>query len=120
LPSHLQTKLLRVLQEKTVRPVGDVHDFAIDVRVIAATNRELKNEIQEGKFREDLFYRLNVVNIMLPPLRERKADIPQLVRYFIGRFADPSKVLPQVSPEALELLMAHSFPGNIRELENVI
>jgi two-component system, NtrC family, response regulator PilR len=120
LPLHLQTKLLRVLQDKSVRAVGDVSDFIVDVRVIAATNKDLKEEIKAGKFREDLFYRLNVVNIMLPPLRRRKEDIPHLVRYFIGQIADPNGVLPQISPEALQLLMSYPFPGNIRELENLI
>ena len=120
LPSHLQTKLLRVLQEKTVRAVGDVHDYPVDVRIISATNKDLKAEISSGHFREDLFYRLNVVNIVMPPLRDRRTDIPQLVRYFIGRYADPSQLLPKISPEALELLMSYYFPGNIRELENII
>ncbi len=120
IPLHLQTKLLRVLQERTVRAVGDVYDLPIDVRVIAATNRELKEEIRNGRFREDLFYRLNVVNIVLPPLRTRKEDIPHLVRYFIGKYVNPSEPLAQVSPEALQLLMGYSFPGNIRELENIL
>ncbi len=120
LPLHLQTKLLRVLQEKVIRPVGDVHDYQVDVRVISATNRDLKSEIAGDRFREDLYYRLNVVNIVVPPLRERKEDIPLLVRYFIGKFADPNKVLPQVSPEAIERLTRYGFPGNIRELENII
>jgi two-component system response regulator PilR (NtrC family) len=120
LPLQMQTKLLRVLQEKRVRSVGDVHDAAIDVRVLAATNRDLKREIAASRFREDLFYRLNVVNIPVPPLRERKEDIPLLVRYFIGRFCDPDQVLPRISPDALQQLMNYPFPGNIRELENVI
>lgn len=120
LPLQLQTKLLRVLQEKSVRPVGGVNDLPIDVRVIAATNRELKQEIKAERFREDLYYRLNVVNIMLPPLRSRREDIPHLVRLFIGQFATPNQVLPQVSPEALQFLMSYSFPGNVRELENII
>ncbi|MCB0360021.1 MAG: sigma 54-interacting transcriptional regulator, partial [Bdellovibrionales bacterium] len=120
LPLHLQTKLLRVLQDKRVRAVGDVRDVPVDVRVISATNRDLKSEIAANAFREDLYYRLNVVNIVVPPLRERRTDIPLLVSHFIGRFADPAKPLPQISAEALELLMSYSYPGNIRELENII
>ena len=120
LPLHLQSKLLRVLQEKRVRSVGDVHDNPVDVRVLAATNKDLKKEIARGTFREDLYYRLNVVNIIVPPLRNRKEDIPLLVRYFIGRACDPDAVLPSISPEALQMLSNYSFPGNIRELENII
>jgi len=116
----MQTKLLRVLQEKRIRPVGEVTDFGVDVRVISATNRDLKKEIATGGFREDLYYRLNVVNIAVPPLRERREDIPLLVRYFISRYADPAKVLPQLSPEALQILTSYNYPGNIRELENII
>jgi two-component system response regulator PilR (NtrC family) len=120
LPLHMQTKLLRVLQERTIRPVGEVRDYPVDARVIAATNRDLRKEIADGRFREDLFYRLNVVNIMVPPLRERKEDIPLLVRHFIGRLCGIDQPLPQVSAEALHLLMAYNYPGNIRELENII
>lgn len=120
LPLHLQTKLLRVLQEKRIRAVGDVRDLPIDVRVLAATNKDLKKEIQKSRFREDLYYRLNVVNIYVPPLRDRKEDIPLLVRYFIGHCCDPDRILPQISPEAAQLLMSYNFPGNIRELENII
>ncbi|MFN8392406.1 MAG: sigma 54-interacting transcriptional regulator [Bdellovibrionota bacterium] len=120
LPLQMQTKLLRVLQERTIRPVGDVRDYPVDARVIAATNRDLKKEIQAGRFREDLFYRLNVVNIMVPPLRDRREDIPLLVRHFIGQLCSSDQPLPQVSPEALQLLMSYGFPGNIRELENIV
>jgi two-component system, NtrC family, response regulator PilR len=120
LPMPMQTKLLRALQERTVRPVGDVKDYPIDVRVLAATNRDLKREIEGGRFREDLYYRLNVVNILVPPLRERKEDIPLLVRYFIGRLCAADAPLPRISPEALQLLLNYDFPGNIRELENTI
>lgn len=120
LPVQLQSKLLRVLQEKRVRPVGDVHDFAIDVRVLAATNRDLRKEVAASRFREDLYYRLNVVNIVVPPLRDRKEDIPALVSYFIARGSSDKEKLPHVSSEALQLFMSYSFPGNIRELENII
>lgn len=120
LPLHLQTKLLRVLQEKRVRSVGESRDVAIDVRVIAATNRDLKREIQAGKFREDLYYRLNVVNIPLPSLRDRREDIPHLVRHFVQKFCGSDKVLPNIDPAVLDVLMSYPFPGNIRELENII
>jgi len=102
LPLHLQTKLLRVLQERSVRAVGDTRDVKVDVRVIAATNKDLKREIQEQQFRDDLFYRLNVVNIQLPALRKRKEDIPALVNYFANKFSTENE--PLVSPEALNLI----------------
>ena len=120
LPIHMQTKLLRVLQEKSIRAVGDTKDVSVDVRILAATNRDLKREIKAGTFREDLYYRLNVVNIVVPPLRDRKEDVPLLVRHFVGRLCPPEKILPQISPEAIQQLMNYPFPGNIRELENVI
>ncbi|HQH28543.1 MAG TPA: sigma 54-interacting transcriptional regulator, partial [Oligoflexia bacterium] len=120
LPLHLQTKLLRVLQERVVRAVGDTRDVSLDVRVIAATNRDLKKDIAAGRFREDLYYRINVVNIAIPPLRDRREDIPLLVHYFIARYCSKDQVLPQISPEALALLTSYSYPGNVRELENII
>ena len=120
LPLNLQSKLLRALQEKVVRPVGDVNDISINVRVIAATNRDLKEEVGLGQFREDLYYRLNVVNIDLPPLRNRKEDIPHLVKYFISKFSKEDEQMAQISPVSLQHLMAYGFPGNIRELENLI
>lgn len=120
LPLQLQTKLLRVLQERTVRSVGDTKDTTVDVRIVAATNRELKTEIKAGNFREDLYYRLNVVSLYVPPLRERKEDIPLLVVHFIGKYCSPDQVLPQISPDALKLLSSYGFPGNVRELENII
>lgn len=120
LPLHLQSKLLRVLQERYVRAVGGVHDIPVDVRVIAASNRNLKKEVAADSFREDLFYRLNVVNIVVPPLRDRREDIPLLVKHFISRFSLPDEPLPRISPEALQALMNYDFPGNVRELENII
>jgi two-component system response regulator PilR (NtrC family) len=120
LPLLLQTKLLRALQERTIRPVGETSDISIDVRIVAASNRDLKQEVDKGQFREDLFYRLNVVNLVLPPLRDRKDDIPLLVRHFVLKQSDPDLPLPLISPDALQLLMQHEFPGNIRELENLI
>ena len=120
LPLRMQVKLLRALQERTVRAVGDTKDFPIDVRLISATNRSLKQEISEGHFREDLFYRLNVVNIVVPPLRDRKEDIPALVSNVVRKLKGDHGVLPVVSPEALKTLIDYSYPGNIRELENVV
>jgi len=120
LPLHLQTKLLRVLQEKVVRAVGASISSNLDVRVVAATNKDLKVEVQESNFRDDLYYRLNVVGIDLPALRARKEDIPLLVRHFVKGFSENSEELPKVSPEALQALNDYDFPGNIRELENII
>lgn len=120
LPLHLQTKLLRALQDKIIRSVGDNRDTVLDVRIIAATNRDLKKQILEGKFREDLFYRLNVVNIFVPPLRDRTEDIPLLVQHFLAKYCGSDRPLPQISPDALRLLISYPFPGNVRELENVI
>src|SRR6266545_6721079 len=117
----LQVKLLRVLQEMQVRPVGSTKAFPVDVRVIAATNRDLERAMTEGSFRQDLFYRLNVVRITLPPLRERRDDISALVTHFLRRFNRRfHRELRGVAPEALAALSAYSFPGNLRELENLI
>ena len=118
---QLQTKLLRVLQERRFKRVGGVTDIKIDVRVIASTNRELKQEVEEGRFREDLFYRLNVVPVQLPPLRERREDIPVLVRHLIEKFNTMlGKSLLGADEEAMDLLVAYDWPGNVRELQNVI
>ncbi|MBI4832164.1 MAG: sigma-54-dependent Fis family transcriptional regulator, partial [Candidatus Lindowbacteria bacterium] len=117
----LQGKLLRVLQEREIEPVGGQSTIKVNVRVIAATNRNLSNQLREGKFREDLFYRLNVVPIELPPLRERKEDIPELANYFVHRFADEMNIPPRaIEPAAIELLQSYDWPGNVRELENLI
>ena len=119
LPTEVQMKLLRVLQEREVEPIGSNEIRKVDVRVVAATNRRLDLAIREGSFREDLFYRLNVVPIFLPPLRERKEDIPDLVDFFVSRFAqDYGQPKGTISPEAFKLLMAYDWPGNVRELEN--
>ena len=121
LPIEVQMKLLRVLQEREVEPIGSNEIRKVDVRVVAATNRRLDLAIQEGAFREDLFYRLNVVPIFLPPLRDRKEDIPDLVNFFISRFAqDYGQSKGTISPEAFKLLMAYDWPGNVRELENTL
>ncbi len=117
----LQVKLLRAIQERRVRPVGGLQEIPVDVRLIAATNRDLQTEVKAGRFREDLFYRLNVVPVGLPPLRERKGDIPRLVSHFLKRFSEEyGRMVGGISPEALEILERHPFPGNVRELEHVI
>ncbi len=121
LQTSLQVKLLRAIQEEEIRPVGETKSRQVDVRVIAATARDLTREIAEGRFREDLFYRLNVVRLEVPPLRERREDIPLLVDHFLSRFRDTlGKNIRRVSDEALELLVAYAWPGNVRELENLI
>lgn len=117
----LQIRLLRVLQDKIYEPLGGTESARADVRIIAATNKNLEQLVAEGKFREDLFYRLNVVSISLPPLRDRKEDIPLLIRHLIDRFNKlKNKNITNVSDEVLAILMRHDFPGNIRELENII
>ncbi|MFH1102541.1 MAG: sigma-54 dependent transcriptional regulator [Pseudomonadota bacterium] len=121
MPIYLQVKLLRVLQEREVRPVGDVKTKTVDVRVIAATAKKLEDEITKGSFREDLYYRINVLPIHLPPLRERPEDIPLLCRHFIDIFsASFKKHVSGISSEGMALLLKHKWPGNVRELENVI
>jgi DNA-binding NtrC family response regulator len=117
----LQAKLLRVLQDKQIRPVGDSHLRQVDVRIIAATHRDLKSMVKDGQFREDLFYRLNVIPVKVPSLRERPEDIPLLVESFIRKFAARNQsTVRGVAPDAMAILMAHPWPGNVRELENVI
>ena len=118
---NLQAKLLRVLQEGEVDRVGGGTPIPVDVRILASTNRDLKEEIKKGTFREDLFYRLNVVTLSFPPLRERKEDIPLLAKQFVARYAEENqKEVLGVSQEAMELLFRYNWPGNVRELENVI
>ena len=119
MPLHAQVKLLRVIQNHEIRPIGANKTRHIDVRIIAATNRDLREEIREKRFREDLFYRLNVIPMQLSPLRERKEDIEDLANYFIRQYA-PEGEPYTLSPEALQKLQSHDWPGNIRELENVI
>jgi PAS domain S-box-containing protein len=117
----LQAKLLRVLQEKIYEPLGAVKEARADVRVIAATNKNLDRLVGEGLFRQDLYYRINVIRIAIPPLRERREDIPLLIEHFISRFNKlMGKNISQLSPEALHVLMSYDFPGNVRELENII
>ncbi|MBV9074180.1 MAG: sigma-54-dependent Fis family transcriptional regulator [Acidobacteria bacterium] len=118
LPLEMQAKLLRVLQEKEVRPVGSNNRVKVDVRVIAATNRDLEAAYREGTFRKDLYFRLNVVTVHLPPLRERKSDIPALVHWFLNKFAPEQTI--QVTNAAMQDLFQYDWPGNVRELENCI
>jgi two-component system response regulator PilR (NtrC family) len=121
LPLALQAKLLRVLQEREVTPVGSNKGIHVDVRVVAATNRNLESEIAAGRFREDLFYRLNVITIPLPSLRERTGDLPLLIHHFLAWFSVANgKTVKHVSPQAMKTLLEHTYPGNIRELENLI
>jgi formate hydrogenlyase transcriptional activator len=121
LPSVIQPKLLRVLQDKAFERLGSNRTVRVDVRLIAATNQDLHRSIAEGRFREDLFYRLNVFPIYVPPLRERKSDIPALVRYFVSRCAsDAKKSITTIPAEAMDALLNWNWPGNIRELQNLI
>jgi DNA-binding NtrC family response regulator len=121
LPAPAQVKLLRAIQEGEVEPVGARKPVKVDVRLISATNRDLIADVKAGRFREDLFYRLHVFPITVPPLRERPADIPALVRHFLARFAaEEGKRIRVITPEALRVLAAHHWPGNIRQLENAV
>jgi two-component system response regulator PilR (NtrC family) len=120
LPLELQVKLLRVLQERRVRPVGGSREVEVDIRVVAATNRDIEQEVSAGTFRQDLFYRLNVIRLHLPPLRERPEDIPLLAGHFVQKHAALARKRLDLSPEALRWLVQQPFPGNVRELENAI
>jgi DNA-binding NtrC family response regulator len=120
LPIDLQAKLLRALQEREVKPVGSTDRISISTRVIAATNRDLDAAVRQGRFRQDLFFRLNVVQIKLPPLRERKSDIPILVNSFLEKFGDTNGGVRKISGDAMAMLQAHDWPGNVRELENAV
>jgi DNA-binding NtrC family response regulator len=118
LPLEMQAKLLRVLQEKEVRPVGSNNKVKVDVRILAATNRDLEAAYREGTFRKDLYFRLNVVAVHIPPLRERKADIPSLTHWFLNKFAPEQSI--QVTHEAMQDMLEYDWPGNVRELENCV
>jgi DNA-binding NtrC family response regulator len=120
LPWFLQAKLLRALQEKEIRPVGSTERIAINGRVIAATNRDLAAGMRDGTFRQDLYFRLNVMQIMMPTLRERKLDIALLAGHFLDKFSDPQRPVCAISDGAMRRLMAYDWPGNVRELENAI
>ena len=121
LPLAMQVKLLRVLQERKVKPVGGVSEREVDVRIVAATNRDLEAEVEKSTFRQDLYYRLNVIQLRLPPLRERREDLPLLVDHFIRKFsAEHGRNVVGALPEVMSALMLYHFPGNVRELENMI
>jgi transcriptional regulator with PAS, ATPase and Fis domain len=117
----IQAKLLRVIQEREFMKVGDQKKIKLDIRIISASNRDLKESIETGSFREDLYYRLSVVPVRLPPLRERKGDIPILAEHFLNRFSNRiNRDVPEVTQDAMDILMMYSWPGNVRELEHTI
>jgi two-component system response regulator PilR (NtrC family) len=121
LPLHMQVKLLRLIQEKAVRPVGEQHEVATDVRILSATHKDLAALVAEGKFREDLYYRVNVIEIKVPPLRARLEDVPDLARAILNRLAKRSKMaVPEIATDAMRVLTTYHYPGNVRELENVL
>jgi two-component system, NtrC family, response regulator PilR len=121
LPLHMQVKLLRLIQEKAVRPVGEPREISVDVRILSATHKDLSALVAAGKFREDLYYRVNVIEIRVPPLRERLEDVPELVKATLNRLARRSNTQrPDVAPDALRLLATYHYPGNVRELENIL
>jgi transcriptional regulator with PAS, ATPase and Fis domain len=120
-PLETQAKLLRVIQERDFMRLGGMETIKVDVRIIAATNQDLRQMMEEGKFREDLFYRLHVISIQLPPLRDRRDDIPLLVHHFLEKYGEENKKSGlEVTPDALDLLTEYDWPGNVRELENVV
>jgi two-component system response regulator HydG len=117
----MQVKLLRVIQEREIQRVGGDQTLKVDVRIVAATNRDLLAEVEAGRFRQDLYYRLNVVALVLPPLRDREEDIPLLAAHFLKRFAETNgKRIKGFTPEAMDRLLKHPWPGNVRELENAV
>jgi DNA-binding NtrC family response regulator len=120
LPVDLQAKLLRAIQEKEIRPVGSARRIPINVRVLAATNRDLEQAVSQGNFRRDLYFRLNVLNLRIPPLRERRQDIAPLIGHFLEKLSRDSGLERSVSPEAMKVMLAHDWPGNVRELENCL
>ncbi len=121
MPTTLQAKLLRVIEEKMVRPLGDNRSYPMDARIISASNRNMKELLQQGRFREDLYYRIKVIDIELPPLRERQEDIPLLIKHFIEKYRQEAKTpVSGVSVDVLKILTDYSWPGNVRELENVV
>jgi two-component system response regulator PilR (NtrC family) len=121
LPLHMQVKLLRAIQEKSVRPIGEQHEVLVDVRILSATHKDLTTLVSEGSFRQDLFYRINVIQLPVPSLRERRDDIPLLANHILGKLAGEMGIAPpHLSPDALTALAGYGFPGNVRELENIL
>lgn len=121
LPLHLQVKLLRAIQEKTIRPVGSTREIPVDFRILSATHTDLGQLVKDGKFRNDLYYRINVIELQIPPLRDRKEDIPELVTYILQKISQSTGIKqPGISDAAIQMLTRYSFPGNIRELENIL
>jgi transcriptional regulator with PAS, ATPase and Fis domain len=121
MPLAMQVKLLRVIQEKTLIRVGGTVEIPVNLRLLAATNKDLKQELERGAFRQDLYYRLNVVTLAVPPLSERKDDIPLLCQHFLRKFASAQeKAVDKISREVMDILLAYEFPGNVRELENIM
>ncbi len=120
LPQSLQVKLLRAIQEKKIRPVGEYHEIPVDVRLLSASHKDLNKMVQEGSFRQDLFYRINVIDLNIAPLRQRAEDIPQLVDYIISKLSSSLETKPTLSCDALTALKKYQFPGNVRELENIL
>jgi two-component system response regulator PilR (NtrC family) len=121
LPLHMQVKLLRAIQEKAVRPIGGRDEIPVDVRILSATHKNLGQLVEQGQFRQDLFYRINVIELRVPPLRERRGDVPQLSAFILQALAGKSgDSIGQLSPAAREALDAYDFPGNVRELENIL
>jgi two-component system response regulator PilR (NtrC family) len=121
LPLHMQVKLLRAIQEKAVRPIGDAREVSVDVRIVSATHKDLASLVSQGKFRQDLFYRINVIELTVPPLRARRQDIPTLVDHILNRLAEETdSPKPNLDPGALAALNTYGFPGNVRELENIL
>jgi two-component system response regulator AtoC len=116
----MQAKLLRVLQERTFLPVGDINPISVDIRVVAATNRNLSEDVREGRFREDLFFRLNVLNIHIPPLRDRRSDISSLAFHFLEQFMDRFPHLTSFTQETMNAFLQYNWPGNVRELRNAV
>ncbi|WP_281646625.1 sigma-54 dependent transcriptional regulator [Parendozoicomonas sp. Alg238-R29] len=121
LPLHMQVKLLRAIQEKKIRPVGSQQEVSVDIRILSATHRDLSREVQEERFRQDLFYRINVIELKVPPLRDRGDDIILLAKYFLTRLGDECDTPPpELSEEAIQALSSYNYPGNVRELENIL
>jgi len=121
LPLHMQVKLLRVIQEKTVRPIGEAREVPVDVRILSATHKNLEQLVRDGRFREDLYYRINVIEMRVPALRERAEDIPDLAEAIVHRLSRRLSIeAPRISEGAMDALKQYAFPGNVRELENVI